>query len=114
MDRGETLDDDAVLSEPLRTLCQSYCNNHGQQLGRQSDGKRQREQERLEPRAMEERVGGEHEQDEEDREAQHQEAELANAVLERILWAAARRARRQALRALSRAPCGTRRRSRSR
>ena len=82
VDRGETLDDDAVPSEPLCPIGQRHRDDHGQQLRGETDREREREQQRFEERAVEHHVGRHDEQHEEDREPQHQEAELTNAARE--------------------------------
>jgi hypothetical protein len=52
--------------------------------GRETDGERDREHDRLEQRPMEQNVGDEDEQHEKEGQAQDQEAELAHADLEGV------------------------------
>ncbi len=80
VDGGQTLHDDAMPSEPSCPIGQRHGDHHGQQLGCKADGESQRKQKRVQPWAMEQHIGGQHEQHQEDGEAHHQEAELPDAL----------------------------------
>ena len=61
---------------------QRHRDDHRQELGRQADGQRQREQQRFQPGPVEQHVDHQHEQHQEHRQAQDQQPELAHAQLE--------------------------------
>src|SRR5208282_6067623 len=67
IDGGLTLDDHLLARQTDRAMRESDRDDHRQQFRRQSDGKRQREQKRLEQWSMEQDVDEDHEQDKKDR-----------------------------------------------
>ena len=91
LDGGQLLDDDLLPRHAHRPAGQRHRDDHGQQLGREPDRQRHREEERLQQIAPEQRVDEEHEQHQEDDDLQDQEPEPARAALELGLRGRARR-----------------------
>ena len=73
------LDDHLLARHAQGAVREGDRHDHRQELGRQSDGERQREQEELQQRSMEEVVDEDHEQDEKDRRLHDHHAELLDA-----------------------------------
>ena len=81
--RRQAFDDHFVARHSQRAARQRDRDDHRQQLGREADGKRHREHERVEQRPLLQRVDQQHEQHQRDRQPCQQQAETARAALER-------------------------------
>ena len=79
IDGGLTLDDHLLLRQADRAMGERDRYDHRQQLGRQSDGERQREQKGFERRPVKQVVDQDHEQDEKDRGLHDHHPELLDA-----------------------------------
>jgi hypothetical protein len=82
LDRGEAPHEHAVAGHALRAAREVDADDRGQQLGRQTDGQRDREQERLDHRSMEGDVQREHGERHHQHHAREQVAEARHRAIE--------------------------------
>ena len=83
LDRIEALRDDLSARHGDRALGEVHRHDHRQHLGRETDGHRHREQQRLQPIVLGETIDQEHRRDHDHDEADHQPGEPVDAPIER-------------------------------